>query len=430
MFSSSPVTNGVTKNTSYKVVLPFYIYAALSFLVATFLLLFSSSAFTQNSFHPQILAITHVMALGWGTMIILGASHQLVPVLIESKLYSNILAYLSFVLAATGIPLLVYSFCVFYFGWQAQWGAILINAAVIFYLINIAVSMVKSKKENVHAVFVFTATLWLLITTIVGLFLIFNFTHNLLSQDSLAYLPLHAHLGIIGWFLLLVIGVGSRLIPLFLISKYKNEKLLWWIYALINAGLIFFLITFLYIKINWLYFLPVTAIFISLLMFGYYCYKAYQDRLRKMVDDQLKISLLSILMMLLPLSSLLIIILLLLFSIDDPGLILTYGFCIFFGWITAIILGMTFKTLPFILWSKAYHAKAGLGKTPNPRELFNNKIFKLMAIVYIAGFILFASGILLTNQVLLKIAALLLFISAILYNGNVFKMIMHKPKEV
>lgn len=290
--------------------------------------------------------------------------------------------------------------------------------------------MVKSKKENVHAVFVFTATLWLLITTIVGLCLIFNFTHNLLSQDSLAYLPLHAHLGIVGWFLLLVIGVGSRLIPLFLISKYDNKKLLWWIYTLINIGLIFFLVNFLYIKIDWLYFLPVVSIFISLWMFGYYCYKAFRDRLRKKVDDQLKISLLSILMMLLPLSSLLIIILLLLFSIDDSSLILTYGFCIFFGWITAIILGMTFKTLPFILWNKVYHSKAGLGKTPNPRELFSNKIFKLMAIVYLAGFILFGSGILLTNQLLLKIAALLLFISAILYNGNVFKMVLHKPKEV
>jgi len=429
MFPSSSNT-GLTKNTSYKVVLPFYIYAALSFLVATILLFFSSSVFLQHYFHPKTLAITHIMALGWGTMMILGASHQLVPVLIEGRLYSNALAYLSFLLAAIGIPLLVYGFYNFYFGWEAEWGAILINAAVIFYLINIAISMVKSKKENVHAVFVFTATLWLLITTIVGLFLVCNFTHNILSNDSLYYLPIHAHLGIIGWFLLLVIGVGSRLIPLFLISKYHNEKLLWWIYALINIGLIIFIINFLYVKINWLYLLPVAAIFISLLMFGYFCYKAYQDRLRKKVDDQLKISLLSVLMMLLPLFFLLIIILLLLFAIDNPRLVSIYGFCIFFGWITAIIFGMTFKTLPFILWNKTYHSKAGLGKTPNPRELFNNKIFKLMAIAYLAGFILFGSGILFANEFLLKIAALLLVISAILYNGNVFKMVMHKPKKV
>src|SRR5665647_769180 len=422
--------DNLIKNTSHKVVLPFYLYAAISFLVATILLFFSSSAFTQHYFHPKTLAITHIMALGWGTMMILGASHQLVPVLIEGRLYSNALAYLSFLLAAIGIPLLVYGFYNFYFGWPAQWGAILINAAIIFYLINIAISMVRSKKENVHAVFVFTATLWLLITTIVGLFLVCNFTHNILSNDSLYYLPIHAHLGIIGWFLLLVIGVGSRLIPLFLISKYHNEKLLWWIYALVNIGLITFVINFLYVKVNWLYFLPVVAIFMSLLLFGFYCYQAYRDRLRKKVDDQLKISLLSVLMMLLPLIFLPVIIVLLLFSVDDPGLILTYGFCIFFGWITAIIFGMTFKTLPFILWNKTYHSKAGLGKTPNPRELFHNKIFKVMALAYLAGFILFSSGILLANEILMQFAALLLVISAILYNGNVFKMVMHKPKKI
>ena len=63
------------KNTSHKVVLPFYIYGALSFLAATILLVFSTPAFTQHYFHPHTLAITHAMALGWGTMIILGASH-------------------------------------------------------------------------------------------------------------------------------------------------------------------------------------------------------------------------------------------------------------------------------------------------------------------------------------------------------------------
>lgn len=96
------------KNTSYKVVLPFYVYGALSFLASMILLLTSTTAFTSHYFSPHLLAITHIMALGWGTMIILGASHQLVPVLIESKLYSNKLAYTSFVLSAIGIPLLVY----------------------------------------------------------------------------------------------------------------------------------------------------------------------------------------------------------------------------------------------------------------------------------------------------------------------------------
>ena len=420
---------GLAKNTSYKVVLPFYLYAGLSFLAATILLIFSTPAFLQHYFHPHTLAITHIMALGWGTMIILGASHQLVPVLIEGKLYSNTLAYLSFAFAAIGIPLLVIGFYHFDFGWPAQWGAIFINAAIIFYLINIAVSMAKSKNENVHAVFVFTGTLWLLITTIVGLFLVYNFTHNILSRDSLSYLPLHAHLGIIGWFLMLVIGVGSRLIPLFLISKYDNTKILWWIYSLINFALVSFIVFFLYVKITWLYLLPLVAIAAAIILFGYYCYHAYHQRLRKKVDYQVKISLLSVFMMALPLIFLLIVILLLLFSVDNIHLILTYGFCIFFGWITAIIFGMTFKTLPFIVWNKVYHDKAGLGKTLNPKELFSDKIFLIMGISYLSGFVLFVAGILISNELVIKIASLFLLIAAILYNGNVWKAATHKPKK-
>ena len=421
---------GLAKNTSYKVVLPFYLYAGLSLLAATILLVFSTPAFLQHYFHPHTLAITHLMALGWGTMMILGASHQLVPVLIEGKLYSNTLAYLSFVCAAVGIPLLVIAFYEFDFGWPAQTGAILINAAILFYLINIAVSMAKSKKENVHAVFVFTGTLWLLITTILGLFLVYNFTHNILSLDSLSYLPLHAHMGIVGWFLLLVIGVGSRLIPLFLISKYDNRKILWWIYSLINFSLISFIIIFLFIKTSWLYLIPFIAIFASLVSFGYYCYHAYKQRIRKKVDYQVKISLLSVLMMALPLIILLIVILLLIFSVDNIHLILTYGFCIFFGWITAIIFGMTFKTLPFIVWNKVYHDKAGLGKTPNPKELFNDKIFLMMGFSYLLGFVLFIAGVLISNELIIKTASILLLISAILYNGNVWKAATHKPVKI
>jgi hypothetical protein len=90
---------------------------------------------------------------------------------------------------------------------------------------------------------------------------------------------------------------------------------------------------------------------------------------------------------------------------------------------------MTFKTLPFIVWNKVYHDKAGLGKTPNPKELFSDKIFLWMGIFYLTGFVLFASGVLLANEIILKIASVFLLITAILYNGNVWKAITHKPKK-
>lgn len=423
----SATNTSLVKNTTHKVVIPFYVYASLSFLAATILLFSSTNAFVQHYFHPKTLAITHIMALGWGTMIILGASYQLVPVLIEAKLYSNFLAYLSFVLAGVGIPLLVSAFFWFHFAWPAHAGAILINAAVVCFLVNLAVSILQSRHKNVHAVFVFTASAWLLVTTVIGLLLVYNFTLSLLPADSVHYLSLHAHVGIVGWFLLLVMGVGSRLIPMFLISKYDNPKILWRIYFLVNGGLLSFVLLFLFSAPTVFYALPVLSLLASLVLFGRYCQKAYRERIRKQVDEQVKISLFSIVLMALPIGLLIILLFFLLFSFKNTTVVLAYGFSIFFGWLTAIILGMTFKTLPFIVWNKVYHNKAGLGKTPNPKDLFSANVFNGMSVAYLAGFALFTAGVFTGNTLLLQVATIFLLIASVLYNFNILKMLLHKP---
>lgn len=398
--------SGLQQTTSYKVVLPFYIFAALSFLLSCTLLLLNTGVIHQHYFHPQTLAITHLMALGWGTMIILGASHQLLPVLIEGKLDSYLLALLSFVFAAIGIPLLVIGFYLFNTGLILQTGAVLINLSVICYFLNVINSIAESKKYNVHAFFIAAASLWLFATTFFGLLLVFNFSRSWLPENSVEYLSLHAHMGLAGWFLLLVIGVASRLIPMFLISKYSSPKTLWWIFALINLALIGFIV----LKTNHVfpesYYSPFLLVLIALVLFGNYCYKAYKVRIRAHVDEQMKISLLSVGLLFLPLISLIVII----FFISEKSeisIVLLYGFSIFFGWITAIILGMTFKTLPFIIWNKTYKSLANKS-TPAPKDLFSEKLFNLMAVLYLTGFFIFLAGIVSLNDLFLKAGAIFL----------------------
>lgn len=420
--------NPIAKTTSYQVVIPFYAYAALSFLAATILLFFSDQSFTGHYFQPHILAITHLMALGWATMIIFGASHQLVPVLIESDLYSDKLAYLAFALAGVGIPLLVYGFFGFNLGWPAQLGGSLVLGAVLAFIANIAISISKSKRENVHAVFVFTSTVWLLLTVSLGLALLFNFTSSVLTRNSLYYISLHAHLGVVGWFLLLVLGVGSRLIPMFLISKYTNPRLLWVVFLLVNAALITFSLLFLFHPGTNLQYIPAILVAIALLLFAHYNRQAYKQRIRRKVDDQMKVSLLAVALLLVPSIVLLVLLSVLLLTTGERAdLVLLYGFTIFFGWLTAIILGMTFKTLPFIVWNKVYRHRASLGKMPSPKDLFNHRVYKSMALLYLAGFVLFACGILLPSPVLLKVGSLALLGTACLYTWNVMLLVNHKP---
>lgn len=429
---ASPFDTNLVKTTSYKVVIPFYAYAAMWFLIATVLLLLSGNYFFGHYFQFNILAITHSMVLGWGTMIILGASHQLVPVLIEGELYSNKLANTSFVFAGIGIPILVYSFYMHEFGLTAEVGGSLILLGLMAYFVNVLKSILNSKKKNVHTLFIFSSIVWLLITVGLGVTLVFDFSLDFLPFDATHYLPLHAHLGIVGWFLLLVMGVGSRLIPMFMISKYTNKKLLRIINFLVNLGILLYTVLFLFFYEQiWLLFLPFILVLMGCSMFIYFCIKAYKGRLRKRVDYQTQLAILAAIMFLIPIVLLVIVLLSSATSSEIPlNVVMTYGFMIFFGWMTAIILGMTFKTLPFIAWNKAYRKRSALGKTPNPKDLFNDKVFNVMGVCYLTGLFVFASGILSGLLILIKFGSFLLLITAILYNINVFKVINHKPIQL
>ena len=76
----------VVKNTTHKVVLPFYLYAACLFLPEPFFYFFRILHLQSITFiriHWPLLISWH---LGWGTMIILGACHQLLPVISRRQL--------------------------------------------------------------------------------------------------------------------------------------------------------------------------------------------------------------------------------------------------------------------------------------------------------------------------------------------------------
>ncbi|HMN33089.1 MAG TPA: cytochrome C oxidase subunit I [Chitinophagaceae bacterium] len=421
--------NGLQQTTNYRVVLPFYIYAAFAFFLGSLLLLIHSDIYDIKThyFHPYTLTIVHTMALGWATMIIFGASHQLLPVLIEGKLDSNLLAYLTFGFTSIGIPFIAYAFYNWQVGFPMKIGAVLINLGVICYLVNIISSIYYSTKKDVHTWYIFAASIWLFSTTFFGLLLVFNFSYPLLPDNSLDYLTLHSHLGIIGWFLLLVIGVGSRLIPMFLISKYTNVKQLWIIFTLVNISLLSFIVLRILQFESVYYFISIFLSLLAIVFFVQYCLRAYKVRIRKSVDEQMKISLLSVLLMLAPLLVLLIV--LLMIPVDkNYNMATLYGFCIFFGWLTAIILGMTFKTLPFIVWNKVYRRISHAGKTPVPKDLFKESIFNWMAITYIFGFIIFVLGLVFSISIILKIGAFSLFASSILYILNVIIILTHQSK--
>lgn len=411
----------------YKVVVTHYLLAAVSFLVLSVLLICSISSFSGHYFQPKLLAVTHVAALGWGTMIIFGALYQLLPVILEKELYSTRLCWLSLFFLLPGTVLLVYGFWVFNPGLYMQIAGILIVAAVISFVGNVVMTMENKKEASVFRAFILTSSLWLLLTVIIGLLLVFNFRYAFLPADHLKFLRLHAHLGIVGWFLLLIIGVSSKLIPMFLVSTYQKTRLLLFSYYLINGSLILFLVDgYLHGIHTRTYFILAAGVY-GIVYYLIYIYKCFATRIRQAIDFPMVQSLLSFILLGLALLTLPFI---LYYHLKADryaaNLSVLYGILIFMGWISTLIMGQTYQTLPYIVWVRHYEKLAGKVPTPLPADLIKHRLMYVQLMSFIIYLLTFIPGFLFHHLWLKQTGSISLMVSALCYFMQLLSLLLHK----
>ncbi len=420
----------VSNSPNKWVVLPHFAFAACAFLVVSVLLLFSTDAFAGHYFHPKLLTLTHVAVLGWATMLIFGALYQLLPVVLECKLYSERLAAAAFSLLAVGTVLLAICFWNFNLGgWLHVAGCCLFLAFVLFN-INVYQTARLAPKWTITSDFIVTSALWLLLTGFLGLLMAINFTNPFLPKDHLLYLKMHAHMGMAGWFLLLIIGVGSKLIPMFLLSHPKGTRKLSWSYNLINAGLLLFVVDQLFFQTTYL---PIYAALVvaGVALFMWYIYEARALALRKDLDLGMQQTFIALLLLLLPL--VIVFLVSAEVGLQAPllsALYLVYGLSVFLGFVTALILGQTFKTLPFIVWMHVYEKQVGRFKTPLPKDLYFPKLLQAQNFCYLAGYITLLLGVLLREPSVIMAGSIVFTAAALLYTVNVFHMLLHRARQL
>ncbi|MDD2307820.1 MAG: hypothetical protein PHP53_24165 [Prolixibacteraceae bacterium] len=414
---------------SPKVVIPHYAFGGLTWLAVTLLIVFKPDAFTQHFFNPELLAITHLLVLGWITMIIFGALYQLLPVIMEVKLYSEPFAIASFILLGLGTILLAFSFWQFSFGVIMFVAATFVVVAVGFFVANVLLTAHSSTKKVIERTFIITSVIWLLFTVLAGLTLAINQVHPFLETSQIELLKLHAHAGIVGWFIQLIIGVSSKLLPMFMVSHDVNTRKLTVAYYAINIGLIAGLVSlFLQMKFG----IVMSAIIIvpGILSYLSFIYEAYTKRVKKQLDIGMKQTAFSFLILVIPF----FLIFTLLFNFEFLNnltlpLSVAYGSAIVIGFITSLVMGQTYKTLPFIVWLKVYRGRIGKVVLPLPKDLYSEKVAIAQLWLFAAGFALLLLGISTTIVNLLIFSGIVLFLSAALYNFNLFKIIFHKPKN-
>ncbi len=148
------------KAPAASVVVPHFVVAAFGFLILSVLIFLSTDTFYGHFFQPKLIAITHVAALGWVTMIIFGALFQLIPVVFETALFSERLAKVNLWIFVLGIVGMVYAFWTGSFESILPWASILTFLALILFSINVLMSVRNTTKRNYSSKLIKTSIFW------------------------------------------------------------------------------------------------------------------------------------------------------------------------------------------------------------------------------------------------------------------------------
>jgi len=419
-----------TKNApSASVVLPHYVYGAIAFLLATIMMYFSAENLSSAFIGPRILGLTHMLVLGWVSIIIFGALYQLIPVVMEVKLYSEKMTYVSFISLGLGNLLLVGGFWHHYTspGLSVIVGGSLIVIGVLFFVANALLTAKTSSVKTTENNFIIASIFWLLATVLFGLFILLNNRFGFISISPLNLLKAHASIGLIGWFMMLVMGVASTLLPMFFIVHNLNKKFIRASFYATNLGLGIFFVSVLFQLSFWIISASAIAIFVGIFLFVRYNYDAYKRRLRKKLDIGMKLSVSSFLLLAVSiLSGIMVFVSPFLFPTMITAFSIVFGFSLLLGFFTALILGQMYKTLPFIVWLVRYQDKVGKFKTPLPADLYSEKAAHTHYYSFVLGAFLAIIGILLSIPLIIKIAAIAYIIAAIFFLYNTMKIILHK----
>ncbi len=400
----------------FRIVAKYFTAAIISFVVLNLLLLLNYSSIDGHHFQPKILSINHVATLGWITMIIFGAMFQLVPVVLETKLFSEKLAEIQFWIYMPGVIGLVYCFWFFDTGIIMTASAILLNLAMSIFSFNIIATMKSVKKWNVTAWYLASAIFYLIVTAIAGLLLAINLWTPYIKLDHLQYLNLHAHIAFIGWVSMVIMGVSFKLIPMFTLSHgfalTNGKRALW----MINIGLLGISTITHYKDTTFLYYIFIALIVLGIIFFLLQINIIFKNRIRKKFDIGIRFS--SVAYLMFGLTTLLGTFIDFVDYENIINITLVYGYMIIFGFISMLIVGQMYKIVPFLVWYHKYSSKVGIEKVPMLKDMFNEKSAQVGFYLMITAIFGSLYSLSFRSETGLLISFSLMFISSIIFLFN------------
>ena len=196
-------------------------------------------------YHPHILALTHLITLGWITGNILGTFYIVGPMAVQVYLPARAYDVVSFFLYAIGVIGMVAHF------WRdlpvgMYWSAGCAYLGIVLTGIKVLRAIRKSKSPGYVRLHISLAFANIFIGGAWGVLVGIHKVYGFLPTSSYPNVIAHAHLAAIGWAMMMVFGMAYRLLPMFLPAEPVKGKVPWTSAIFLETGVIgFFLSTLL-----------------------------------------------------------------------------------------------------------------------------------------------------------------------------------------
>ena len=395
----------------------FFLTAPLFGILASILLLYYGQELFDNRWSMHTLALTHLLTLGFITMVMFGAMLQLLAVLAASPVpYPVLVGHTLHISLTLGTLSLAAGFLNGY-TWLIQAAVILLGFSFLVFISVVAYCLIRIKDRNPIFTAMSLALIALAVTAIlgIGLGMLFGFQINLPFPYIMT--DLHLTWGLIGWIVLLLIGVAYQVVPMFQITPAYSTHLTGWLVPLIFVGLLLWTIFYVLALFNKV---PVLVpqilmglIGIGLSSFAVATLTIQKRRLRKLPDITLNYWRVGML-------SLLLCVILWLANINSIFLVILF----IGGFVLPVIQGMLYKIIPFLVWLHLQNQQGNSPikriKVPNMKKIIPDKQARYQFWLYMLTFAALCVAIFIPFPYMNSIASIALMLSFLFLAYNIY----------
>lgn len=402
----------------------FMVYALFCFGAGVIWLMNEPEILTAYHYRPHTVAVAHLFILGFILSVVMGSVYQLVPVALETRLYSERLVRWHAACHLIGVTIMVWMF----YGWKIEevgHAGSLVYLGMLLFVYNIARTLGRVERPNVVSAFIVAAIFWLFMTMTAGLLIAANKFWPILPPNPIGLMHAHAHMGLIGIFVMLIVGVSLKLIPMFALSELQSEPRAWTALILMNAGLAW-LVSAIVANYPGMELICAGLIVAGLAVYGVELRAILKARKRRVLDWGL-IYFITAVVLLVPAATSG---LLGLWWSDDPTEWTmqwesVYALLGIFGVVILAILGMLYKIVPFMVWFHRYSPQIGRGDIPALADLYSPRLQAAGYWSYLMALPILCCGSLWSVTWLVQIGAMLLTLSAGLFLTNMGLILRH-----